>query len=55
MEGAVTPEQKLEVAQAALQRWVDQQGHERCWYYPDIFNELVQILEVKQSVPSHLS
>lgn len=26
-----------------LQNWIDKQGHERCWYYPDIFNELIKL------------
>ncbi len=38
---------KLEEAKKALQEWVDKQGHERCWYYPEIFNRLCEILDVK--------
>ena len=40
-------EQKLADARRILQEWVDQQGHDRCWYYPDVFERLVEILEVK--------
>ncbi|MBI2666715.1 hypothetical protein HYX13_03830 [Candidatus Woesearchaeota archaeon] len=42
-------QQKYFEAREALQQWVDQQGHDRCWYYPDIFNRLVKILGVKAS------
>lgn len=29
-----------------LQEWIDKQGHEQCWYYPEIFRKLCEILEV---------
>lgn len=38
---------KVEAAREALQSWVDKQGHEQCWYYPEIFRELCEILEVE--------
>lgn len=38
---------KLEQIKLIIQEWVDQQGHNRCWYYPDLFNKLVEILEIK--------
>jgi hypothetical protein len=37
-----------------LQNWVDQQGHERCWYYPDLFRQLIAIFRVKASLPPKL-
>ncbi len=27
-------------ARLVLSFWIRQQGHERCWYYPDIFKRL---------------
>ncbi len=42
-------EGKYTEARAVLQRWVDAQGHDRCWYYPELFTELVRIYDV---VPS---
>ncbi len=41
-------------AKQLLQEWVDQQGHDRCWYYPEIFEKLVELFEVKASVPVSL-
>lgn len=32
-----------------LQDWTDKQSHDRCWYYPDIFMALCQLLDVKPS------
>jgi len=26
-----------------IQTWLDQQGHDRCWYYPDLFMQLVNL------------
>ena len=38
---------KIEKAKFILQSWVDQQGQEKCWYYPDVFNQLVELFEIK--------
>lgn len=35
-----------ERAKEAIIEWRDKQGHERCWYYPDIFQNLAKILGV---------
>lgn len=32
-----------------IQVWVDQQGHNRCWYYPDIFRTLATFFGIKAS------
>jgi len=42
-------EEKLKQAKLIIQEWIDKQGHERCWYYPDLFNKLVKIFEIKIS------
>lgn len=41
-------------AQQILQKWLDKQGHNRCWYYPDLFHKLADLLEVKASVEPKL-
>ncbi len=39
-----------------LKEWINQQGHDRCWYYPDIFQEIMKVhnlnLEIQKSLPS---
>jgi hypothetical protein len=45
---------KIEMARAALQEWADKQGHERCWYYPEIFRQLCEILGVVVTQPMNL-
>ncbi|MEK6902223.1 MAG: hypothetical protein AABX02_01385 [archaeon] len=47
-------EDKLSEAKRIIQEWIDQQGHERCWYYPDLFNRLATLLEVKMTKPPAL-
>ncbi len=42
-------EEKLQEAKQILQQWVDKQSHERCWYYPDLFNQLVILFGIKPS------
>ena len=45
---------KEEQARALLQVWLDKQGHDRCWYYPEIFLELCKLFDVKASLPPSL-
>jgi hypothetical protein len=33
---------------------VDKQGHERCWYYPDLFRRLATLFEVVPTVEPQL-
>jgi len=41
----MSPERlRLERVEAIVQEWLDQQGHDRCWYYPELFNRLVHEL-----------
>lgn len=40
------PAVKVYLAQRALQRWIRKQEHDKCWYYPEIFLELCDILGV---------
>jgi hypothetical protein len=44
----------LDKAKALLQQWVDKQGHDRCWYYPDIFTQLCTLLGVKPTTDPSL-
>lgn len=39
--------EKLQKATNSLQKWVNKQGHDKCWYYPDIFLELCQIFDIE--------
>lgn len=34
---------------ALVQQWLDKQGHEQCWYYPEIFRLICQVLGVRPS------
>lgn len=47
-------ERQLAHVRSIVQAWLDKQGHERCWYYPELFEELATVLDVKQTVPSAL-
>lgn len=38
-------------AKSLLQQWVDKRGHDRCWYYPEIFNQLCVALDVEVKAP----
>lgn len=37
-----------------VQTWLDKQGHDRCWYYPDLFREIATALELKPTVAPKL-
>lgn len=43
-----------ERAKAILQEWIDQQGHERCWYYPDLFNRLIKVYGIETTKEPNL-
>jgi len=40
-------EAKFNEAKKIIQEWVDKQGHERCWYYPEMYVRLAEIYDVK--------
>jgi hypothetical protein len=42
----MTDAERLADARRIVQGWLDKQGHERCWYYPDLFNQLAVCLEL---------
>lgn len=29
-----------------LSEWIHKQSHNRCWYYPDIFNKICELLDI---------
>lgn len=37
-----------------VQTWLDKQGHDRCWYYPDLFKEIATALDLKPTVEPKL-
>lgn len=37
-----------------VQSWLDKQGHDRCWYYPEIFTELARALDLHAVKPPQL-
>ncbi len=40
-------ERRYNEARQTIQEWMDKQGHDRCWYYPDLFKRLAQIFDAK--------
>jgi hypothetical protein len=38
---------KCEAVKAVIREYIDKEGHDRCWYYPDIFNRLAVLLDIK--------
>lgn len=36
-------------AKVIIKEWINKQGHDRCWYYPDLFNELISIFQIKSN------
>ena len=37
-------------ARELIQSWLDKQGHDKCWYYPDIFRELAGLFGLAPTV-----
>lgn len=34
-----------------LQEWLDQTGHNKCWYYPELFMKLCELYGLMTKVP----
>lgn len=45
---------ELDAVKVVIQEWVDKQGHDRCWYYPELFRRLATILDIKMTVEPKL-
>jgi len=47
--------EKCDEAKQIIEEWANKQGHDRCWYYPDLFRRLAEVLdanlEVEPSLP----
>lgn len=41
----------LENVKEIVQEFVNKQGHNRCWYYPDLFNKLANELGIETKAP----
>lgn len=41
-------------AAVLLAEWAGKQGHDHCWYYPDVFRRLAEVLGVDVSGPADL-
>ena len=41
---------KYDEVKEVMQEWIDKQGHDRCWWHPELFSRLAKILEVEPSV-----
>jgi hypothetical protein len=44
-------EQQHAKAKTVVQEWANKKGHDRCWYYPELFRELAAIFEIAASDP----
>ncbi|MBI4174167.1 MAG: hypothetical protein HY517_00855 [Candidatus Aenigmarchaeota archaeon] len=40
-------ERKFNEAKKVVQEFADMQGHDRCWWHPDLLNRLAEIFEIK--------
>lgn len=39
--------QNCELIKKEVQDWRDKQGHDKCWYYPEIFEKIISILNLE--------
>jgi outer membrane protein assembly factor BamE (lipoprotein component of BamABCDE complex) len=42
----------IEQVKQILEEWISQQGHNQCWYYPELFRRLCTLLDVKFVEPN---
>lgn len=50
----MSADDRLDDVKAIVQEWLDKQGHDRCWWYPELFERLAEVLELKATVPARL-
>lgn len=41
--------ERCDAAKQILQEWTDKQGHDRCWWFPELFAKLAEIYGVTPS------
>lgn len=39
--------QVCEKVKNIIEEWINKQGHDRCWYYPDLFKKLAVIFNIE--------
>jgi hypothetical protein len=44
----------MERLRTVVQVWLDNQVHDRCWYYPDLFNVIASNIGIEANAPAHL-
>ena len=42
-------EKKYNNAKQIVQEWADMQGHDRCWWHPDLFKRLAKVFDIEPS------
>ena len=50
----MTNDEKLQQIAAVTQEWLDKQGHDKCWYYPEYFRKIVEILGLQPTKDPNL-
>lgn len=46
--------ERQEKVKETMQQWVDKQGHDRCWYYPELFQVLAREFGITPNRPPNL-
>lgn len=46
--------ERARLVRDAVERWAGQQGHNQCWFYPDIFKEIAVIVDARLNAESNL-
>ncbi len=44
------PVDQLRQVREIVQEWADKQGHERCWWFPELFRRLADVLAIEPRV-----
>lgn len=39
-------DEKIKEIQQTIMEWDGKEGHDRCWYYPDLFAKIAEIVDV---------
>lgn len=47
--------EKLTQIETLVREWIERQGHEKCWYYPETLRAIAEVLDIKYADPTMVS
>lgn len=46
--------EKVELVKKTVEKWAGEQGHNQCWYYPEVLREIATIVDARTNIEPNL-